>query len=316
MILKEQISKTFLDVEAELGTTGLCKIVLESFIESLDNFKCTKVDDFMEQFKELALIIKNTKPRMGIVIYYICEIWDQIEENRSKFKTVDDLKLFLSKISKKLIGEIKQDSDKVKDLGANYIEDGDSILIHSHSKTVLDIIQKAKKQRIKFKVVVAEQEAEKTMDIIKFLRKTDIDFVVVPEFMLSHIEDQVSKVFLGGLTFNDKYYFVTDAGTNSLVAEFHGIHIPIYIFLTTTKFSLWNSSEEHSTHKVKQVKTCKSLKDILCYDRIKFSHDRINIDSLDFMVTEEGTFTPKEAKALFDKKLKERKKWQEKHFND
>jgi translation initiation factor 2B subunit (eIF-2B alpha/beta/delta family) len=316
MEIKTQISATFRDVEAEKGTTALCKIVLESLLDCLNTFKAKDANDFIEQFKELALMIKNTKPRMGIVIYYICEIWDRLEDRKDKLTSVEKIKKYLQKIIKDLQSEIVSDANKVKKNGCEHIIDGDVILIHSHSKTVMDIIEKAKNKGKKFKIVVAEQENDKTLDIIKFLKKKDITFYVVPEFMLSHIEDEITKVFLGGLTFNDKYYFITDAGTNSVVAEFHGINTPIYIFLTTTKFALWISSEEHSRNKVKQVKSCNSLKDCLTYERVKFSHDRISIKAISHLVTEDGDYNQEQAIKLFNKKFAERKKWQEKHFGE
>lgn len=314
MDIKNQISSTFRDIEAEKGTTALCKIVLSSLVDSFDQFKAKNLDDFIEQFKELALIIKNTKPRMGIVIYYICEIWDKLEEKKDKIKDVDQAKKFLHKIVENLNNEIQKDAKKVKQNGCKHIVDGDKILIHSHSKTVMDIIAKAHEKKIKFKVIVAEQEQDKTLDIIKFLKSKEIQFFVVPEYMLSHIENEITKVFLGGLTFNNQHYFVTDAGTNSIVSEFHGIKIPIYMFLTTTKFALWLSSEEHSRNKVQQFKNCKNMKECISYERVKFSHDRISIESVDYLVTEDGIYTKEESKRLFLKKFNERKKWQAKHF--
>ncbi len=316
MEIKTQISSTFRDIEAEKGTTALCKIVLESLSDCLNTFRAKDQDDFIEQFKNLALMIKSTKPRMGIVIYYICEIWDKLEDKKDKLISTVKIKDYLRKVIQDLQKEIITDSEKVKRNGCQHITDGDVILIHSHSKTVMDIIEKAKKKGKKFKIVVAEQENEKTLDIIKFLNKKGITFYVVPEFMLSHIEEEITKVFLGGLTFNDKHYFITDAGTNSVVAEFHGIKIPIYIFLTTTKFALWISSEEHSRNKVKQLKSCKSLKECLTYERIKFSHDRISISAIYCLVTEEGNYNQEEAKKLFKSKFNQRKKWHEKHFGE
>jgi translation initiation factor 2B subunit (eIF-2B alpha/beta/delta family) len=314
MEIKTQISSTFRDIEAEKGTTALCKIVLQSLSDCLDTFQAKDVEDFIEQFKNLALMIKNTKPRMGIVIYYICEIWDKLEDNKSKLDSTNKVKDYLKKVINNLRKEIDLDSDKVIKNGFQHIKDGDVILIHSHSKTVMDIIEKAKNKGKKFKIVVAEQEKEKTLDIIKFLKKKGIIFYVVPEFMLSHIEEEITKVFLGGLTFNDKHYFITDAGTNSVVAEFHNISIPIYIFLTTTKFSLWISSDEHSRNKVKQLKIRKILKECLTYERIKFSHDRISISVIDWLVTEDGDYNNEEAKKLFKSKFDQRKEWHEKHF--
>lgn len=317
MQIKDQISGIFRCIEDEVGTTKLAKLVLENIIDCFETFKPKSIDDFYNQFRELLIVIKNTKPRLGIVIFYMCEIWDYLDANRSKFKTLDAIDKAVKKATQAMIAEIEKDSELVIKKGVTCIKNGDCILIHSHSQTVMKIIEKAKKSRKKFTVILAEQEHEKTIDMIKFLNEKNIKFFVVPEFMLSHIEDQVTKVFLGTVTFNDKYNFVTDSGTASVVSEFHGAKIPVYVFMTTKKYALWKSKNEHSHNQVAKLKSYESNpKSTNTYQHIKFSHDRINITSIDYAVTEEGIFNPSEIKNDFDTKFKKYSQWQKRHFSD
>lgn len=310
----QQLGDIFRTIEADLGTTGLLNLVLEVIVKAAKDFRGKQVDGFLKQLRELFILIKNTRPRIGIVIYYLFEIWDEIDKRRKSITNMEELVVMLEDISNLLLKESESDICSLIENGVKCIKDNDSILIHSHSKTVLRIIEKAFKQKKKFRIILAEQEEEKTHDIINFLHMHGISFQVVPEFMLSHIENEVTKVFLGAITLNKNYNFVADSGTRAVVSEFHHEHIPLYNFLVTKKFSLWEDPVKHHTYKVVQKKIEKHSKNILEYEKIKFSHDRVPLDSFDYVVTEKGVFSPKEIEGLYEKMFKERTQWRKRHF--
>jgi hypothetical protein len=58
------------------------------------------------------------------------------------------------------------------------------------------------------------------------------------------------------------------------------------MFISTKKFSLWNTEvkNHHSVHKIKKVSSLD--KRVKPYDRLKFSHDRVDVNLFDFVVTE------------------------------
>lgn len=311
--LKEQLSDVFRHVESDLGTTGLSVLVLESVTEAAEGFK-GNVDNFFHQLKELLMIVKNTKPRIAIVISYFCEIWDELMSRKEVIHNMDDLKTTLRDIAELMLKENESDSLKIVRNATEHIHDGDSILIHSHSRMVLRTIEAAHKAKKKFRVILAEQEQEKTMDMVHFLQDNNIHFFSIPEFMLSHVENEVTKVFLGSLTLNNQHNFVTDAGTNSVVSEFHHAKIPIYMLISTKKFALWESDTKQHTYKVTQKKSEKHPGKELTYNRIKFSHDRIPIDLLDHIVTEDGTYSPNQIEKLFDERFKAREDLRKRHL--
>jgi len=311
---QDQMSEVFLNIEADLGTTGLLMLVFDMIVKSAKDYKVQDVEKFYDQLQELICMVKNTKPRIGIVIYYLSEIWDQMRKQKAKFKTMGNVVAALEEIVKEKIKETEVDANRLVEYGVDLVEDEDSILVQSHSKVVLRILEKAWQQGKKFRVVVAEQELEKTKDNIQFLYERKIPFTVVPEFMLSHIEHEINKVFLGALTLNNNYCFVTDAGTSSVVAEFHQERIPIYMFVVTKKFSLWENPITHHTYKTVQKKIEKRTKDILTYERIKFSHDRVNLDSVDWVITEKGKSIPKAVRKMYQEKFAEYQEWRKNHF--
>jgi translation initiation factor eIF-2B subunit alpha len=312
----DQLSVVFRNIEAEIGATAMVRMALKIIVEAAKNFEAKSVDDFLEQFREMVCMIKQTKPRIALMIYYICELWDRLMEFEGGLKSVEEIIGILENNVDLLIKETEVDGRKLVESGVSCIDDSDTILVHSHSKVVLKTINEAWQAGKQFRVVVAEQNEEKTMDIITFLQENKVPFTVVPEYMLSHVEKEVTKLFLGCITFTDDYEFVTDAGTSSVVSEFHHADIPVYMFVSTKKFSLWKGTIKHHTHKMVQKKVHTSAKEILTYERIKFSHDRVPMRLVDKVVTEDGVGSPEKVKNLYDQRFEEYKQWRERHMTD
>jgi len=102
--------------------------------------------------------------------------------------------------------------------------------------------------------------------------------------------------------------FVMDTGTDSLISQFHLKGVPIYVFLSTSKFSLWKSEKRTETEVYKHVHRRKHHLKSLDFERIKFSHDRVALKLIDKVITEEGIHTPAQIEKIYNKKLEKRLK--------
>lgn len=315
MNIVEYISELLRKVESDVGTRDLNRLVIKSLKDSIRRFQPKNQEDFFHQLHDLVDVIKNTKPRFALIIEHFYAIWQALESlPEEKKKDAQACKRAMLEALSNLAAKSKRENEALIKNAMKVIKDGDTILIHNLSHTVMDVLKMAKKRNKRFKVIVAQQEIEKTSAIIETLFKKQIPFQVVPEYMLSHIEDMVSKVFLGGLTMNNKYNFVVDAGTMSVVSEFHLAKKPIYIFVTTSKFSYWDAREAHHTYKVvsKRLHAHKAI----TFEHVKFSHDRVPLSFFANVITEEGIFTPEKIKAMYDKEYANREEWRQKFFQD
>lgn len=313
--IQDSLSAVLRQVEAELGTSALTELSLTTLLDALKAFQAKSVEDFYEQFEDLMRMIKSTKPRIGILIAHFCELWEQLKDRKSNLKNIQEIHGLIENVISMIKNENQADNYNLLENGLKCIEDGDVILIHTHSRTVLNLIITAFKQKKKFRVILAEQEEEKTEDMALILQNNDIPFLSVPEYMLSHIESEVTKVFLGSVTLNNSYNFVTDVGSNSVVSELQHAGIPIYMFLTTKKFSLWDTTKKEQTYKITQKKSCRHAARGLTFERIKFSHDRIPLDLISEVITEKGLHSPEEIKEIFNDYYKTHAAWRKKYFS-
>jgi len=308
-----RLSELFRNIEAEQDVHELTKYCLESLRESVNVYSGTNL---VRDFKKLVKSVYETEPKMSLIIDQFNGIMDYLYDNcRQCFtnKNNDECsvrKHICDSIDSFIIANEKKENELCNH-GKKVVLDGDVILIHSYSRSVMRVLCDAYDEGVKFQVIVAEQEFDKTLSILRLLQKKGIFVKVVPEYMLSHIENDVTKVFMGVVTLNSQMLFVAAAGTSAIVSEFRLSNVPIYVFMSMGKMSLWKSHKGHDTHKVKHKKINELYN--IEYERIKFSHDRVPLNYVNFIVTEEGIFNPKEIEKIYWSKYKIREGWNSQH---
>jgi len=179
--------------------------------------------------------------------------------------------------------------------------DGKNILIYDHSHSVQHALETLKSIGQKFTLLIAEQDLQKTSDSIMFAHQLEIPYKVVPSYMLSYLDETIDMAFFGAVTLQHGGQFVMDPGSKSVISHLHLEKKPIYVFLTTSKFSLWDiKSPQKEIYVKSHMRKHHHLNDIE-FERVKFSHDRVDLNLVDFTVTEKGIFTPKELQKEYDR---------------
>lgn len=293
-------------IERDLGTKDLNSLMLHALRDALQSCKLSTLESLKTQMEELIHIFNNTEPRYAIVLYNMYNVYDEIRKITKDSKSRHDYKEYKRKITKivdRLISQSQKSKRHIFRNAEGINADGKTILIHDHSHTVQDVLYHFKRKGQKIRVLVAEQDMEKTLSNIEILSKRKIPFQVVPAHMLSNVEDEVDMCFFGALTLKSTYDFVVDTGTNAIISEFHLRRVPIYIFLSSSKFALWKARKKEAV--VRRLTTRKHPSKKIHFERFKFSHDRVPLSSVTYTITDEGIFKAHELKKLYQEKYKE-----------
>lgn len=296
----ELFSELFREIESDLGTREMSLLVMEALINSIDTFKCNDREDFLEQFAELVEIISNTEPKFGVLNYNFAGLL-HIFSDRLKGVSGKDLKKKSIKYIREIIGSCRGEENKLIINAEKINVEGKTILIHDHSHTVQDVLSHFKKMGRKFKVIIAEQDYDKTHSNIEKMHNLGVPFQVVPAYMLSHVHDTIDMAFFGAVTLKDTMHFVMDPGTHGIISELHMEQIPVHMFIETKKFSLWRSKARGEIFIHQHIR--KHLFKPIEYERIKYSHDRAEVKLFTKIVTDSGVFNPDELKKFFEQKL-------------
>jgi len=291
----------FRNIEVDLGTHGFCIMVLESFALALDQYHIKTKKELLHQCTEIFELIQTIKPRYAILIDSFYKILCQASSEKD---SVADIIESIYQIKKNVENEML---DLLK--SAEAIEaDLKTILIYDHSHTVQNVLGHLRDRGQRFNVLLAEQDLNKTEDNVEFFHHHKIPFKVVPAYMLSHLEESIDMAFFGAVTFQEGNRFVMDPGTKSIISELKLEGKKICLFLTTSKFSLWPVKAKSNQIHVKSDIRSHHIMNKIEFERIKFSHDRIAVDLVDFVVTEKGIFKPDELKSEFKKQMAKREK--------
>lgn len=169
---------------------------MKTLLESIKVLEVASPEVFYAQFELLLTTVKTTSPRIGIIISYFSEIFDEIQENRSRIKSMNDIHRILDAHILKIERELEENTEIIMNNGAQMIQSGDNILVHSPSSMVKRVLGQAKAQGKDFRVTLAQSSDMKTENMLAFLQKTGIPFVVVPEYMLSNIEQDIDTMLV------------------------------------------------------------------------------------------------------------------------
>lgn len=309
---KDRLSALFREVEIEVGSTELSLWAIQSLREAVESFKAENFHDFFKQLLKLCEHINTTEPKFATIIDGFEEVLKMAYEQEIHHPEKNypfNKKSFL-KCLDRFIREKKHEQINLIHHALEMDVNGKGILVFDHSRTVQSVLKALFQKGQRFSVIVAEQDPEKTNSLIETLNEAKIPFKVVPSYMVSHLNDCIDFVFLGGVTLKNTMDFVMDTGSSAIVSQFHLLEKPIYSFLSTKKFSLWSSQKRHEIyqHSDQRKHYCKPI----LFERIKFSHDRVPIKLFSKIITEKGIFTPKQMEDFYKEQFKQRKENHEK----
>ena len=304
--MQNTLSELFRNIEAETGTHGLCTMTLEALKNTFEQHKIKNLNEFKRQLLLLFELVQLTKPRYAVLMDAFYKILDFSEKRGDA--SAEELIREIGHINASYELEKLQLVQQGKKIDFH----NKNILLHDHSHSVHSILNALKQDGKEFNVIVAEQDIEKTEDNIKFLHDHSIPYQVIPAYMLSHIEEEIDIVFCGGVTFQENGNFVMDTGSKSIISHFRLEKKPVYLFISTSKLTLWPITKAHEVFRKPHRRKHHVLTEIE-YERLKFSHDRVPLELIDHIVTEKGIHTPDEFRKmfneLFDKREEQRRKY-------
>jgi hypothetical protein len=130
---------------------------------------------------------------------------------------------------------------------------------------------------------ILEQHFVRIKQLIRDLAANGIEHLVIPEYNLSHFLDIVNKLFLGATSVTPDRNVATTVGSANIVGLCHLNRIPVYLRINSLKFA-YKSIAEQEIYKADQKHSRENLTDM----QTTFSHDMVDFDLIDHVITEEG----------------------------
>jgi translation initiation factor 2B subunit (eIF-2B alpha/beta/delta family) len=278
---KEILYKLFRDHEDVRGSSRMAMLALRSFIESINDLRCN-ASEIKELITELCDAIKHTEPRIVPLIHMIKAFETEMEGHYGE--DLQETKNEAIRILQEKHDLLRSKVEQVIEHGVNLVEDGDTIVVHTASSDVTNMLVRAKEVLKKnFKLIILKQDFVKTKLLVKTLSKAKIDLLVVPEYSLSHYIEKANKLFIGAVSITPDAKVVAAIGTANIVGLCHINKVPVYLFANSLKFSFHPSSSQRI-----HTKTVPTFQDDVSYALTTHSHDIVDLKLVDHLVTEDG----------------------------
>lgn len=166
------------------------------------------------------------------------QVLAEVRSTVARQPDVQSLKKMVSDVTLEFESKLDQSVQKIAEIGARRLRDGDVILTHSYSSSVISILKKGHEQGKKLKVFVTETRPElEGRDVARELAETGIETTLIIDSAASHFVKEADKVLVGAEAVAANGAIVNKIGTATIAAVAHEARVRVYVAASTFKFS-------------------------------------------------------------------------------
>ena len=135
------------------------------------------------------------------------------------------------------VSRSKQSRDQIAKMGADFISDDDTILLHGYSRAVFSLLNNAAKNFTRFRCVITESRpTNQGIQFFNALQKIGIPVTMIVDSAVGSIIHRVDKVFVGAEGVTESGGIVNLVGTYSIGVLAKTARKPFYVVSESHKF--------------------------------------------------------------------------------
>lgn len=199
------------------------------------------------------------------------------------------------------LDKVKTLRAKISKLANSFITDGSTILVHSHSRVVLQVLKQAMQDKKRFTVYVTESNPDKSgHKMVKDLTDVGIPAILVLDSAVGYIMEKIDFAMVGAEGVMESGGIINKIGTFTMAVCAKYLNKPVYVLAESFKFArLFPLSQEDVPNKFK-------YKASKLYSKVDLTKEHPNVDYtppalITLLFTDLGILTPS---AVSDELLK------------
>ena len=200
--------------------------------------KASSSKEFHTELEEntiyLTKIRASSIPLANGIRYVVSEVQKSMERGAN----VQELKQVVSEAATTFDRKLEESIKEIAEIGARRLKDGDVIMTHSYSSSVIAILKKAHERGKRLRVFVTETRPElEGRDVARELAAEGIDTTLIIDSAVSHFIEKSDKVLVGAEAVAANGAIVNKIGTATIAAVAHSARVRVYAAASTYKFS-------------------------------------------------------------------------------
>ena len=283
-----RVAKTIRDIKVLRiqSSHGIARAGLDALKTAAEHSKAKERKELLEEMREIGQKIKEARPTEIELGSLINLALFKISENDTK--DAHKLKEFSIRVCDQQIRENEEAMSRLVRNGALHVQNGDRILTHCHSRTVVAILREARKQGKDFTVFVTETRPLKQgLVTAQDLLASGIRVVYGVDSDMGFLMKKSTKVLVGCDAILPDGSIVNKIGTLPMAIVAKAFGKPLLVAGLTSKLTHKVEIEERDPREVEDPQKIKGAR------IVNPAFDITPSDYVDVLITEKGDVDPK-----------------------
>jgi ribose 1,5-bisphosphate isomerase len=281
------------------GGTIVTREALRALRAALQGSKAASAKEFMAELQEDTQYLTNIRAASIPLSNGLRYVGQEVSQAAARGASVEQLKNVLSDATVAYGQKLDESIEHLAEIGARRLRDGDVILTHSYSSSVLAILKKASKDGKALKVIVTETRPElEGRDVARELATAGIDTTLIIDSAVSHFIEDADKVLVGAEAVAANGAIVNKIGTATIAAVAHGARVRVFVAASTQKFSPETMFGELITIEERDASYVLDDPELRKLSHLRVRNPAFDVTSpqdIDLIITERGVIPPQAA---------------------
>jgi len=218
------------------GAGKIARAGAQALAEAAKEYRGDKLKDFLNYMERVAQYVTSARPTAVSLPNAVSYV--MIRLRRSTPASVEEAKEVVINAAESFITYSKEAVDRIGELGAKRIENGDVLMTHCHSTAAVSVMVHAFNQGKISKVYVKETRPKlQGLITAKALSDAGLDVVLIPDSSVRYFMKRVNKVIVGADTIAANGAVINKIGTSLVALAAKEARVRVYVAAETYKFS-------------------------------------------------------------------------------
>jgi len=217
-------------------------LIARSAVEALQivaqESKANDVESFVNELTDAAKTLLQTRPTAVSLPNGIRYVMHRVNVARNRAGSIEEIRAIATGAAEEFVENAKTAVQRISEIGARRIRDGDVLLTHCNSSAAIEIMKTAWMEGRKFNVLVTETRPRFQGHITaRELAKAGIPVTLILDDAVRYFMQLVDKVIVGADAITANGALVNKIGTSVVALAAHEARVRVFVAAETYKFS-------------------------------------------------------------------------------
>lgn len=217
-------------------------LIARSAVEALQavaqDSKAKDIESFVNELTEAATILLQTRPTAVSLPNGVRYVMHRANVAKDRVGSVEEMRSAVIATTKEFIEGARTAVQRIGEIGARRIVDGDVLLTHCNSNAAIEVMKTAWKEGRKFEVLVTETRPRFQGHITAGeLAKEGIPVTLILDDAVRYFMQDVDKVIVGADAVTANGALINKIGTSMVALAAHEARVRFFVAAETYKFS-------------------------------------------------------------------------------